>query len=90
MTGARLREAWGEHFFERLQMIAERRMALRVRMLGGTQVGYARMTRRWWLPVQNQLAAGGPRGRADLLRQLEHTQPRQHRHAAPRASGRSG
>jgi hypothetical protein len=55
----RLREAWGERFYERLQLIAERRMALRVRMLGGTQVGYARMTRRWWLPVQNLLAAEG-------------------------------
>jgi hypothetical protein len=56
---ARLRAAWGERFFERLKMIAERRMALRVRMLGGTQVGYARMTRRWWLPVQNQLTEQG-------------------------------
>jgi hypothetical protein len=55
----RLRAAWGERFFARLQMIAERRMALRVRMLGGTQVGYARMTRRWWLPVQNQLSDEG-------------------------------
>ena len=56
---ARLRAAWGERFFERLKMIAERRMALRVRMLGGTHVGYARMTRRWWLPVQNQLSEQG-------------------------------
>jgi hypothetical protein len=56
---ARLREAWGDRFDERLHLIAERSFALRVRMLGGTQVGYARMTRRWWLPVQNQLAAEG-------------------------------
>jgi hypothetical protein len=56
---ARLREAWGERFYERLQLIAGRSFNLRVRMLGGTQVGYARMTRRWWLPVQNQLAAEG-------------------------------
>jgi hypothetical protein len=55
----RLRDAWGERFHERLQLIAERRMALRVRMLGGTQVGYARMTRRWWLPVQSELASQG-------------------------------
>ena len=34
-------------------------MALRVRMLGGTQVGYARMTRRWWLPVQTRLESEG-------------------------------
>jgi hypothetical protein len=55
----RLRAAWGKRFFERLQQIADRSMALRVRMLGGTHVGYARMTRRWWLPVQNELAAQG-------------------------------
>jgi hypothetical protein len=52
---SRLREAWGERFFERLRLVAERRMNLRVRMLGGTQVGYARMTRHWWAPVHAQL-----------------------------------
>jgi hypothetical protein len=56
---ARLRQAWGERFHERLRLIAERRMNLRVRMLGGTNVGYARMTRRWWSPVHDQLAAEG-------------------------------
>ena len=55
----RLREAWGERFDERLRLIAERRMNLRVRMLGGTQVGYARMTRRWWTPVHDRLAEQG-------------------------------
>jgi hypothetical protein len=53
---ARLREAWGERFVPRLQLIAERRMNMRLRMLGGTQVGYARMTRRWWQPVHATLA----------------------------------
>jgi len=56
---ARLRDAWGDRFFERLQLISDRSMSLRVRMLGGTHVGYARMTRRWWLPVQNELNAQG-------------------------------
>jgi hypothetical protein len=56
---SRLRDAWGERFAERLRLIGERRMALRVRMLGGTQVGYARMTRRWWTPVHQKLAADG-------------------------------
>jgi hypothetical protein len=55
----RLHEAWGERYEERLQLIAERRMNLRVRMLGGTQVGYARMTRRWWTPVHEALASQG-------------------------------
>ena len=56
---SRLREAWGSRFAERMHLIAERRLALRVRMLGGTQVGYARMTRRWWRPVHERLEAGG-------------------------------
>jgi hypothetical protein len=55
----RLREAWGDRFDERLALIAERRMNLRVRMLGGTQVGYARMTRRWWTPVHDALSSQG-------------------------------
>jgi Family of unknown function (DUF6909) len=53
---ARLREAWRFHFMPRLKQIADQRMNLRVRMLGGTQVGYARMTRRWWQPVHTSLA----------------------------------
>jgi hypothetical protein len=52
----RLKEAWGERFDERLRLIAERRLNMRVRMLGGTQVGYARMTRRWWRPVHASLS----------------------------------
>jgi hypothetical protein len=52
----RLREAWGEQFAARMQLIAERRMDLRVRMLGGSNAGYARMTRRWWAPVSAELA----------------------------------
>jgi hypothetical protein len=46
-----LYEIWGMAFGARLVQIAERGMALRVRMLGGTQVGYARVTRRWWQQV---------------------------------------
>ena len=56
---SRLRDAWGERFAERLRLIGDRRMSLRVQMLGGTQVGYARMTRRWWTPVHERLAAEG-------------------------------
>jgi hypothetical protein len=53
---ARLREGWGERFMARMRLNAEERMNIRVRMLGGTQVGYARMTRRWWQPVHSALA----------------------------------
>jgi hypothetical protein len=55
----RLREAWGKRFHERLGLISERRMNLRVRMLGGTQVGYARMTRRWWTPMHEKVSDEG-------------------------------
>ena len=54
---SRLRDAWGDRFAERLRLIGERRLGLRVRMLGGTQVGYARMTRRWWTPVHEHLVS---------------------------------
>ncbi len=46
-----LHEIWGVSFGPRLAEIAERPMELRIRMLGGTQVGYARVTRRWWQQV---------------------------------------
>jgi hypothetical protein len=52
---ARLADAWGEHFDERTQMICDEGKSMRVRMLGGTQVGYQRMTRRWWAPVRMDL-----------------------------------
>jgi hypothetical protein len=44
-------ELWRITFGSRLTRIAEQGMSLRVRMLGGTQVGYARVTRRWWQQV---------------------------------------
>ncbi len=56
---ARLREAWGPSFGERIRLIGERRLSLRVRMLGGTHTGYARLTRRWWTPVSAELAVEG-------------------------------
>lgn len=56
---SRLQEAWGAEFAPRLARIADLRMSLRIRMLGGTNAGYARMTRRWWAPVSAQLDGGG-------------------------------
>ena len=56
---ARLRETWGSRFGERISLIGERRLSLRVRMLGGTHTGYARLTRRWWAPVSAELAVEG-------------------------------
>jgi hypothetical protein len=55
----RLRTAWGEAFGERMRLVGRDRLALRVRMLGGTHTGYARLTRRWWTPVSAELAIEG-------------------------------
>jgi hypothetical protein len=54
---ARLRDVWGPRFEERLGAIVERTKSMRLRQLGGTQVGYQRMTRRWWAPARETLEA---------------------------------
>jgi hypothetical protein len=56
---SRLSDAWRGGFGERMRDVHERRLNLRVRMLGGSAVGYARMTRRWWRPVRATLAEQG-------------------------------
>ena len=66
----RLWDAWGSDFSERLRMVRERHLSLRIRMLGGSNTGYSRMTRRWWAPVQRELDGlerrdGGPGGPPD-------------------------
>lgn len=52
---ARLADAWGDEFEPRMQTIYEQGKSMRLRMLGGTQVGYQRLTRRWWAPVRGDL-----------------------------------
>jgi hypothetical protein len=54
-----LAEAWGVAFIPRLRSMTAERLNLRVRMLGGSSVGYARMTRHWWAPVRATLAERG-------------------------------
>jgi hypothetical protein len=56
----RLRDAWGELFGERMRLIEDQRLSLRMRMLGGTNTGYSRVTRRWWAPVSAELTADVP------------------------------
>ena len=55
----RLEAAWGERFGEHLRLIASERLALRIRMFGGSHTGYARLTRRWWAPVSAELDREG-------------------------------
>ena len=47
---SRIQEGWGG-LAPFLEEVRGRRLNLRIRMLGGSAVGYARMTRRWWEPV---------------------------------------
>jgi hypothetical protein len=54
----RIHEAWGD-LGSFLDTVHDRRLNLRIRMLGGTQAGYARMTRRWWAPVREAMEAQG-------------------------------
>jgi len=56
---SRLAEAWGDRFAEHLRLIAAERLALRIRMFGGSHTGYARLTRRWWSPVSAELDREG-------------------------------
>jgi Family of unknown function (DUF6909) len=51
-----LSEEWGDEFGDRLRIVAAKRLNLRVRMLGGSAVGYSRMTRHWWAPVRGTIA----------------------------------
>ncbi|MDQ6847580.1 MAG: hypothetical protein M3019_08380 [Candidatus Dormibacteraeota bacterium] len=56
---AHLQEVWGLAFATRLEQLRRRRLSLRIRMLGGTQVGYARVTRRWWQQVTGLMRSEG-------------------------------
>jgi hypothetical protein len=54
----RIREAWGD-LGSFLDVVHGRKLNLRIRMLGGSQAGYARMTRRWWRPVRTAMEEQG-------------------------------
>jgi hypothetical protein len=56
---SRLRDAWGAGFAERIARCGASKLRLSVRMLGGSNVGYSRLTRRWWAPAEATLAYDG-------------------------------
>ena len=56
---SQLQEVWATTFAGHLTEIGARHLSLRVRMLGGTQVGYARVTRRWWQQVTGVMRSEG-------------------------------
>ncbi|MDQ6884162.1 MAG: hypothetical protein M3077_08010 [Candidatus Dormibacteraeota bacterium] len=58
----RLMDIWGDLALPLRQIKAEEK-SFTVRMLGGTQVGYVKATRRWWQPIEALLQAQGVRDR---------------------------
>jgi hypothetical protein len=59
----RLLRALGQAFWPTLRLIAASEKDFGVRLLGGSDVGYAKLTRRWWQPIGEALARRGLRGR---------------------------
>ncbi|HVG96392.1 MAG TPA: hypothetical protein VNK05_05810 [Chloroflexota bacterium] len=59
----RLQAIWGDAFWERLRLIQRGPKDLAVRLLGGQDVGYTRLVRRWWQPIGAALDARGLAGR---------------------------
>src|SRR5260370_8132197 len=51
----RLEVIWGDHLWENLHIIGQKRKSFGLRFLGGSHVGYVRATRKWWAPVENLL-----------------------------------
>ena len=51
----RLRNAWGAEFEANLARVREEECHLSLRMVGGSNVGYARSASRWWVPIQAAL-----------------------------------
>ncbi len=52
----RLESTWGEaHLWDNLLEIARHEKSFTVQMLGGSYVGYAKATRRWWSPISVRL-----------------------------------
>src|SRR2546430_1348711 len=56
---SRIRDAWDGSLANFLDEVRDRRLNLRIRMLGGSQAGYARVTRRWMAPVRAALEEQG-------------------------------
>ena len=51
----RLQTVWGHNLWSNLAKIAADRKRCTLRMLGGSHLGYARSTRRWWAPAARLL-----------------------------------
>jgi hypothetical protein len=56
---SRLLTLWGDQFGANLRAMAAAEKNFTARMLGGTYVGYARATKKWWQPIAEELRARG-------------------------------
>ncbi len=55
----RVHESWPEGLSGFVDRVRDQKLNLRIRMLGGSQSGYARLTRRWWAPVRATITDQG-------------------------------
>ncbi len=55
----RLRGVWGADFWPNLRDLAKERKRWDIRMLRASYLGYNRVTRQWWAPVQRAMAELG-------------------------------
>jgi hypothetical protein len=55
----RLEVIWGDLLWRNLHFIGTHKKSFSLRMLGGSHVGFVRATRKWWAPVESQLARLG-------------------------------
>ena len=55
----RVRESWPGGLAGFVNHVRARKLNLRIRMLGGSQSGYARLTRHWWAPVRMTITDNG-------------------------------
>jgi hypothetical protein len=55
----RVRESWPDGLAAFFNEVRNRKLNLRLRMLSGSQSGYARLTRRWWAPIRATLTDQG-------------------------------
>jgi hypothetical protein len=55
----RMGVSWPDGLAGFVSEVRERKLNLRLRMLGGSQAGYARLTRRWWAPIRATLTDKG-------------------------------
>jgi len=56
---SRVEDSWPEGLTGFVEEVRTRKLNLRIRMLGGSQSGYARLTRRWWAPVRAKMTDQG-------------------------------